>query len=391
MLSRLSTWLRRVTAGDVAPAASPPSAPAPALAPPEHWADQLALANLTKESWLEGRRAAGRLYADLSDDEVTSLAARCPAQGEQTRASAERVLRHEFDLLGSGWRAVVDPTRSPRTHGYRPIDWAVDPIAGLRFPAGFTYSDWNPQMRPGLADIKWPWEIGRCQHWITLGQAYRLTGYERYASEIVDQHADFMEINPVGIGVQYVCTMDIAIRAFNWAVAFELIRKSAAFDAQAMARAYESLFDVGVFIERNLENKYEVTSNHFLSNVVGLYGLGVVFADLPVGQRWLHECRTWLEQEIVVQILPDGADYGRRSRTTGSCWRCFPPGPHAEGEGRPLSNAYKNLHRISAFMAAVLRPDGPRNWTLTMDGCTFSRTTAFGFRRTRGMCSRRPR
>ena len=144
MLSRLSKWLRRVTAADAAPTAPPASASAPALGPPERWADQLALANLTRDSWLEGRRAAGRLYADLSDDEVISLAARCPAQGEQTRASAERVLRHEFDLLGSGWRAVVDPTRPPRTNGYRPIDWAVDPIAGLRFPTGFTYSDWNP-------------------------------------------------------------------------------------------------------------------------------------------------------------------------------------------------------------------------------------------------------
>jgi hypothetical protein len=215
-------------------------------------------------------------------------------------------------------------------------------------------------MRPGLADIKWPWEIGRCQHWITLGQAYRLTSDERYATEIVDQHADFMETNPVGIGVQYVCTMDIAIRAFNWAIAFELIRRSASFDAQAMARAYESLFDVGVFIERNLENKYEVTSNHFLSNVVGLYGLGVVFADLPVGQRWLRECREWLEGEIVVQILPDGADYESSVPYHRLVLELFLAGARlAEGEGRPLSDGYQaSLRRMSAFMAAVLRPDG---------------------------------
>jgi hypothetical protein len=359
MLSRLSKWLRRVTAGGT-PAASPSSPSAPALAPPEHWPDQLALANLTRESWLEGRRSAGRLYADLSDDDLTSLAARCSAQAEQTRASADRVLRHEFDLLGSGWRAVVDPTRPPRGNGYRPIDWAVDPIAGLRFPTGFTYSDWNPQMRPGLADIKWPWEIGRCQHWITLGQAYRLTSDERYAAEIVDQHADFMETNPVGIGVQYVCTMDIAIRAFNWAIAFELIRKSAAFDAKVMARAYESLFDVGVFIERNLENKYEVTSNHFLSNVVGLYGLGVVFADLPVGRRWLRECREWLEGEMVVQILPDGADYESSVPYHRLVLELFLSGARlAEREGTPLSDGYRaSLERMSAFMADVLRPDG---------------------------------
>ena len=127
-----------------------------------------------------------------------------------------------------------------------------------------------------------------------------------------------------------------------------------------MARAYESLFDVGVFIERNLENKYEVTSNHFLSNVVGLYGLGVVFADLPVGQRWLHECRTWLEQEIVVQILPDGADYESSVPYHRLVLELFLAGARlAEREGTPLSPGYRaSLERMASFMAAVLRPDG---------------------------------
>lgn len=328
--------------------------------PPERWGEQIAALGVSTESWLQQRRAAGRLYADLPGEAVELLRARWPERAARLLAAADRVVAHEFDLLGSGPRAIADLARPVDGFGYRPIDWAVDPILGLRFPEGFPHKQWNPSMRPGLADIKWPWEIGRCQHWVTLGQAYRLTGDERYAVEIVRQHGDFMAANPVGIGVQFVCTMDVAIRAFNWALAFELIRRSAAFDSVAITRAYESLFDVGVFIEGNLENKYEVTSNHFLSNVVGLYGVGLVFQDLAAGQRWLRQGREWLEQEMRVQVLEDGADYESSIPYHRLVAELFLGGARvAELEGQPLSAEYlASLRRMVEFLIAVQRPDG---------------------------------
>ena len=71
-----------------------------------------------------------------------------------------------------------DPGRAIWPDGYLPIDWTLDPVSGLRFPAGFRTPNGTPPMRPGLADIKLPWELGRCQHWVALGQAFRLTGDE---------------------------------------------------------------------------------------------------------------------------------------------------------------------------------------------------------------------
>ncbi len=215
-------------------------------------------------------------------------------------------------------------------------------------------------MRPGLADIKLPWELGRCQHWVTLGQAWRLTGDSKYAIEILREHADFLEANPVGTGVQYTCTMDVAIRALNWALAFELVRTAPAFDVDAARHAYRSLFDLAVFIEGNLENTYEVTSNHFLSNVVGLYGAGLVFRDLPAGRRWCESGRGWLEQEIRVQVLPDGADYESSIPYHRLVAELFLSGFRlAQLEGWPLSDEYvASLRRMIDFLAAVIRPDG---------------------------------
>ena len=117
-----------------------------------------------RQAWVTQRRQRACLYADPSPDVIGVLRQRWPERCESTRQVADVVCSHVFDLLGSGPVPIVDPDRPAGSDGYVPIDWAVDPIAGLRFPTGFPHKTWNPSMRPGLADIKWPWEIGRCQH-----------------------------------------------------------------------------------------------------------------------------------------------------------------------------------------------------------------------------------
>jgi hypothetical protein len=281
----------------------------PELPPAPTLAQELASVGTNPATWLASRPRGGALYSTLPAETISSLAQRYPLQAAAIVAAADRVIAHEFDLLGSGPFVPIDPGREARGP-YRPIDWYLDPVQGLRFPERVPYRDWNLlEMRPGLADVKFPWEMSRCQHWLPLAQAFRITGDARYATEVLDQHDDFMAANPVGFGVNWTCTMDVAIGAFNWAMAADLIHATRFSDEKRVGSLFAAIFDRGHFIERNLENKYEVTSNHFLSNVVGLFGVAMLFRDLPSGQRWIARCREWLEQEIQVQVLPDGADY----------------------------------------------------------------------------------
>jgi uncharacterized heparinase superfamily protein len=299
-------------------------------------------------------------YVMTSAAAVSSAAERWPARTRTIVDYANRAMAHEFDVLGSGPFTPIDPDR-PARGAYRPIDWYLDPVRRLRFPRGVPHTEWKLyEMRPANADVKYPWELARCQHWVTLGQAFQLTRDERYAQEVVRQLADFTEANPVGIGINWTCTMDVALRVVNWVVALDLIRGSASLDTRFWTDAYSALFDHGVFIKNNLENTYEVTSNHFLSNVVGLYFLAAAFRGTSEGDAWLAFAHDALEHEMTVQVLPDGADFESavpyHRLVTELFLGCLRLG---DVTGRPLSDAYRGRVRdMVSYLAAVMRPDG---------------------------------
>jgi hypothetical protein len=310
-------------------------------------------------AWVAERRGRPMTYAGLEDAALARVRRELPPYVDAVIAAAERSLRHEFNLLGSGSFVPVDPDR-PAEGGYRPIDWYLDPVRQLRFPRGVPHKEWKLyEMRPGNADVKYPWELARCQHWVALGQAYRLTGDERFAREIAAQLDDFVEANPVGVGINWTCTMDVGLRAVSWVIALDLVRASALDDA-FWSRAGGALFDHGLFIKGNLENTYEVTSNHFLSNVAGLWFLSAMFDDRDEGRAWQAFARESLEKEIDVQILSDGADFESSVPYHRLVAELFLGSSRlADVRGEPLSEHYRSRVRdMIAYLADVTRPDG---------------------------------
>lgn len=310
---------------------------------------------------VEDLRSGPGLPMEPSDATVDWLRQQHPIQVNRVLADARKVVDHRFTLLGAIDFEPHDTERGEMWPGYQAIDWRLDPVSGLRFPTGFAHKTWNMDtMRPGLADIKLPWELARCQHWPLLGQAWRLSGELRFAEEIGYEMRDFVQSNPVGVGVNWVCTMDVAIRAANWAIALRTVRECDGLDEHFWKFACDNLLAHGHFIRNNLEDKYEVTSNHFLSNVVGLLYVAAVFADRPQGQAWLDWCIPKLEREVGVQILPDGADFESsipyHRLVTELFLGAWVVCRHA---GCPLSAALTvRLENMVDYLLGVMRPDG---------------------------------
>jgi hypothetical protein len=347
VLQRLRRLLGRAPADPALPAAPCP----PADPPYGSWAPAA--------GWIPGRLARPITYLSQSDEALARLKQALPAGVDDVVAAATRTLRHEFNLLGSGWFVPRDPDRPPRGD-YQPIDWYLDPVRSLRFPTGVHHKQWKLyEMRPGNADVKYPWELARCQHWVALGQAFRLTGDRRFATEIADQLDDFVEANPVGIGINWTCTMDVGLRAVNWVGALDLVR-DASIDPAFWRRAFAALFDHGLFIKANLENTYEVTSNHFLSNVLGLWFLAALFDDLDAGRDWEAFARQALETEIDVQVLADGADFESSVPYHRLVTELFMGAARlADLRQQPLSAHYRSrIADMVTYLADVMRPDG---------------------------------
>lgn len=273
------------------------------------------------------------------------------AQADRLRSVAALYLRHEFDLLGSGWipvdygacaaglaghlwngpahrwpldrvLAAMRPKDRERAlqirellpDEYRPIDWHRDHRSGFR---------WNA-IRPGRAirygdragaDVKWPWELGRMQHLpqlaiVAAGDAGPNGLSARCRAEIRNQIVDFYSMNPPGCGVQWACTMDVAIRAVNWLVAVDLVEScTGTFDPVFKALFGDAILDHASHILENLEWNEALRGNHFLCNLAGLVAIGGCLPKGPVSDLCLGYGYTMLIEEALAQFHPNGANF----------------------------------------------------------------------------------
>lgn len=209
--------------------------------------------------------------------------------------TANQAMRHEFDLLGSG-PVVLDP-----------IDWHIDFKSGKRWEKKFFREITSIKG----ADIKVPWELSRCQHLLWLGEAYLLTGEDKYAKEVVDEINWWIDDNPIMYSVNWKCAMDVAFRAVNWIHALNMITVYSGFDETFTTKVGKSLWQHGFFIYNNLEKSIPDSNNHYTSDLAGLLYLGVLFEKTSKGKAWKRFAIKEFFSEIRKQVLDSGVQYER--------------------------------------------------------------------------------
>ena len=187
------------------------------------------------------------------------------------------------------------------------IDWQADPSTGVRWPF-LHYSRVPVRTQPG-SDIRAVWELNRLHQFTTLGQAFALTRDERYAEGFVNQLTSWNETNPPRFGANWTVAMEAGIRAVNILAALDLFRTSSSLRDSVMALILKTLIAHGRFIRANLEVSHRITSNHYLSDLIGLFAIGVTLPILTEAGEWAEFSRTQLLAEMKKQVLPDGVDY----------------------------------------------------------------------------------
>ena len=269
------------------------------------------------------------------------------------KEKAERICRHEFDLLGSGWISLGPD-----------INWDRDFVTGFEWDKEQLYSAVRNNIGP-KSDIKRPWELSRFHQGVGLGLSWKLYKLQKYADEYVAQVEDWIRNNPAGYGVNWACPMDVAIRAVNWLASYSLFYD--ALDAPSLMsfreKLTQSLWEHARFIFSHLEwnGPYSKRrANHFLSDLTGLFTLGLFFRDTSSGRRWIKFSQAHLEREIRRQVLKDGVHFECSVGYHRLCLEMF-IWCHSIGQktGFPFSDEYsRRLIKMSSFVESYIRPDG---------------------------------
>ncbi len=210
-------------------------------------------------------------------------------------AFADEVCEGRFPFMGYG---TVDLSRKPK--------WNVDFVSGMDWPA--IPLDNRHCMRFDASDVKVPYELSRLQFLPVLGKAHLITGDERYRDAAKELLSDWMQANPVGVGVNWSLAMEAALRSMSICFLLNLLSPLRAEEQSWLTAVTSSLWQHLVYIEAHIEFSHLISSNHYLSNIVALYCLSLFLEGAKMEQKRRHY-RERIEATIVQQVYEDGGDY----------------------------------------------------------------------------------
>ncbi len=252
------------------------------------------------QTWREGNVGGLFINVEVWQNRIQLLNDKFPNTISLVIAEADQICDHIVDLLGSG----------PYQFG-ESLDWHLDFKSGYRFDPNIYYKQIHPAPYPGGYDIKVPWELSRCQHLPRLGQAYQITRDEKYTLEFVAQLTDWIESNPWPYGVNWNCSMEVALRAINWLWALAFFIESPHVGEKFVEKVAHNLYTHAEHIFHNLERSPEIgyAGNHYFSNLVGLIYLGICCPFYHKSKTWLSYGIAELEEIVKLQVWADGVDF----------------------------------------------------------------------------------
>ena len=262
-------------------------------------------------------------------------------------ARADRICRSEFDILGYG----------PLSFG-QPVNWHLDPVADKESPqVHWSRLDF---LEPDLVgDHKVVWELNRHQWLLDLGQAWRLTGDERYASCFVERLTDWVERNPYTRGINWCSALEAAMRSLSWLWALVLFRDAPALTPERFRALLGELQRHAVFIERYLSH-YFAPNTHLTVEALALYTLGTLFPELQGGKRWQALGRRILLEQLPLQVPKGGVFFEQSTRYqhyTAELYLYF--ALLAARNGDPLPDLVRErLGEMLHVLLDLRRPDG---------------------------------
>jgi len=294
------------------------------------------------------RHAAERFFSGPGDSHLARFFDdHLPAAKDRIVAAADALSVRSFHLLGHRALFMGDS-----------IDWHRDAVSGHRAPL-LHWSRINPLDAETVGDSKVTWELNRHQWLVHLGQAFRLTGDERYAQVFADSVRDWMAANPAGMGINWTSSLEVSYRLISWCWAFNLFRGAEAFTPTLYSDMLGWLRVHAAHVERYLSH-YFSPNTHLTGEALGLFYAGVLFPELPRAERWRQLGSRILLQQLPRQVFADGVYFEQSTcyeRYTAEIYLHFMMLAARNHITLPESVG-ERIQQMLDHLLAVCRPDG---------------------------------
>lgn len=278
---------------------------------------------------------------------ATEFRARWPYLQQGTIEQAERIIEGRFSVLGFDELSFGDP-----------IDWHLEPVSGKRTPLKH-WSRLNYLDAELAGDKKIIWELNRHQYFATLGQAYWLTGDERYAETFLAHLDSWMDHNPPKLGINWASSLEIALRSISWLWAFYFFKNSPILNPRVFMRALKFLYLNARHLETYLST-YFSPNTHLTGEALGLFYLGVLLPEFKDARRWRETGRRVLLEQLPIHVRPDGVYFEQSTyyhRYTVDFYSHFLILSRANGEILP-AEVEEKLQALLDHLMYITRPDG---------------------------------
>ena len=247
-------------------------------------------------------RSEPSFFASFKSPEQTAaeFKLRWPGTAQRLIEKADRICDGKFDLLGF-----------KNLDFGNPIDWHFEPLSGKRIPL----EHWSKLdfLDAALAgDKKITWELNRHQYFMTLGQAYLLTGDERY-TRVFTAHIDaWMGANPPKLGINWASSLEVAFRSMSWLWAFYFFKSSRSLSPETFKRAWKFLYLSARHLESYLST-YFSPNTHLTGEALGLFYLGTLLPEFREAKRWQELGRQILIEQLPIHVKSDGVYFEQSS------------------------------------------------------------------------------
>ncbi len=236
-------------------------------------------------------------------DDPAQVAAYCrenwPEDCEHIIRVADQVCRNQFlfDL-----KADLERTWEVVDFGGGPVDW---------------------EYRPG-EDAEFSFQFDRHRFFITLGQAYWLTGDEKYVRQFITLLEGWLErVKHTREAEQSTWrSLEAGFRGEFWVKAIQYFKDSPLVTRELMDSFYESLAEQGEYLMQ-MHSSYRYISNWGVIENHGLFEIGVAMPDEERRSRFIQTALEHLAVTARMQIMGDGVQWEQSASYHNEVLHCY--------------------------------------------------------------------